>query len=64
MSDCMVLEKEDIQSFCEIDDNCYLLALTNCTDLLVVKDWKMHSRTTVMGDFTLEQSLILPGFDL
>lgn len=58
----MLLLKELVLSFAEVSEHCQLLQLDDCTDIIVVQNWRFHQRTNISGIFTLETCLVLPGF--
>ena len=62
MVDSMLIIDWKVESICEFDYNKILVHL-QWTDLLVIDNWEMIQRVTISGQFTMERSMLLPGFN-
>ena len=62
MSQSILIIDWKVESICEFAQN-QLLVHLQWTDILVIINWKMIHRITISSHFTLERSMLLPGFN-
>ena len=70
----MLLNNEMVLSFCQYKptpcvevkpkENCLLLQLRDCNDIIIVQDFLVLNRVTSSQPFTLDSQQFLPGFDI